>query len=103
MSEERKPVIGAWIAALLVALPVLYVASFGPACWMTSQMQGWSKLQPHRAMIVYFPLGAVATKRDTVFGRCLGWWMTLGISKGYAAVVPTNAMGTVSVEVDCPP
>ena len=32
MSDERRPV-WPWIAALLIGLPVLYVASFGPACW----------------------------------------------------------------------
>lgn len=31
MNEERNPV-WPWIAALLIGLPVLYVASFGPAC-----------------------------------------------------------------------
>jgi len=35
MSEERRP-LWPWIAAMLVGLPVLYVASFGPACWMLS-------------------------------------------------------------------
>jgi hypothetical protein len=37
MSDERKPV-WPWIAALLIGLPVLYVASFGPACWVTSRL-----------------------------------------------------------------
>lgn len=34
MSEERKNPVWPWIAALLIGLPVLYVASFGPACWL---------------------------------------------------------------------
>jgi hypothetical protein len=33
MSDERKR-FGQWIAGLLIVLPVLYVASFGPACWL---------------------------------------------------------------------
>jgi hypothetical protein len=39
MSDERKKS-GLWpcIMALLIGLPVLYVASFGPACWITSRM-----------------------------------------------------------------
>jgi hypothetical protein len=36
MSEARKNAVGPWIAALLVGLPVVYVASFGPACWWFS-------------------------------------------------------------------
>jgi hypothetical protein len=36
MSEERKPV-WPWIVGVLIGLPVLYVASFGPACWACSR------------------------------------------------------------------
>ena len=36
MSEERKPHVWPWITALLIGLPVSYVASFGPACWLLS-------------------------------------------------------------------
>jgi hypothetical protein len=36
MSEERKP-LWPWIVALLIGLPVLYVASFGPAVSLTSR------------------------------------------------------------------
>jgi len=36
MSDERKTALWPWIAALLVGLPVLYVASFGPVCWAFS-------------------------------------------------------------------
>ena len=35
MSDERKP-LWPWIVALLIGLPVLYVASFGPACWVVT-------------------------------------------------------------------
>ena len=38
MSEERTPV-WPWIAALLIGLPALYVASFGPACWVSSYVE----------------------------------------------------------------
>src|SRR5262245_41591386 len=36
MSHERKP-LWPWIVALLIVVPVVYVASFGPACWISSQ------------------------------------------------------------------
>ena len=32
MSDNRKKPLWPWIVALLIGLPVLYVASFGPAC-----------------------------------------------------------------------
>ena len=33
---DRKQPLWPWIVALLIGLPVLYVASFGPACWIVS-------------------------------------------------------------------
>src|SRR5262245_66586319 len=36
MSDDRKP-FWPWIVALLIGLPVLYVASFGPACWLADR------------------------------------------------------------------
>ena len=37
MSEERKKPLWPFIGAWLIGLPVLYVASFGPACWISSR------------------------------------------------------------------
>jgi len=51
MSDERKP-LWPWIVALLIGLPVLYVASFGPACWITSHADSGKSLIP----VVYRPL-----------------------------------------------
>jgi hypothetical protein len=39
MNDERKPV-WPWNVALLIGLPVLYVASFGPACWIAIRIDG---------------------------------------------------------------
>ena len=36
MSDDRKPLLP-WIVTLLIGLPVIYVASFGPACWLTDE------------------------------------------------------------------
>jgi hypothetical protein len=36
MSDDRKKPVWPWITALLIGLPVLYLVSFGPACWITS-------------------------------------------------------------------
>jgi hypothetical protein len=37
MTEERKQHLWPWIVAVLIALPVLYVASFGPVCWLANR------------------------------------------------------------------
>jgi hypothetical protein len=94
MGDERKPV-WTWIAALLIGLPVLYVASFGPACWATtvnvSQAGG---PRYHKTMIVYWPLGFVADG-DSQVSRILQWWMGLGApDDGRFTFVPTNPGGT---------
>ncbi|MGE5192196.1 MAG: hypothetical protein ACM3U2_06795 [Deltaproteobacteria bacterium] len=52
MSDDRKKPLWPWIAALLVGLPVLYAASFGPVCWITSRSDRGKNLPP----VVYSPL-----------------------------------------------
>ena len=42
MSEHKNP-LWPWIVALLIGLPVLYVASFGPAIWL--QGNGWISIE----------------------------------------------------------
>ncbi len=37
MSEAKKKAVWPQIVGLLIALPVLYFGSFGPACWITSR------------------------------------------------------------------
>jgi hypothetical protein len=51
MREERKP-LWPWIVPLLIGLPVLYVLSFGPACWITSHADRGKSLLP----VVYRPI-----------------------------------------------
>jgi hypothetical protein len=46
MSESRrKPGVAFWATVVVVGLPLLYVLSFGPACWWFSPPridEGWS-------------------------------------------------------------
>ena len=38
MSDDRKkPGVAFWATVALVGLPILYVLSFGPVCWITSR------------------------------------------------------------------
>jgi hypothetical protein len=52
MSEERKKSVGQWVAGALVLLLVLYVLSFGPACWLCSRLGIWADVLP----VVYRPI-----------------------------------------------
>jgi hypothetical protein len=94
MGEERKKV-GVWpsIAALLIGLPVLYVASFGPACWLTAQPwqngvrnDGWD--MPPRWMAIYWPFGIILKKGDSSIKTAVNWWATIGIKRTSNALVP---------------
>jgi hypothetical protein len=91
---------GRWIPvalALLALGPLLYVFSFGPACWITSQRVGGGVVEPSRAMILYWPLGAVAGDVNSASGRYVRWWMTLGVRKGQSVVVPTSPRGNALI------
>ncbi len=62
MSEDRKKPLWPWIAAVLIGLPVLYVASFGPACWLAARDS-----MPHVIAQLYVPLIAcVAQCPDSI-------------------------------------
>lgn len=85
--------------AILAAMPLFYVISFGPACWITAQVDvgGWNGCDPHRAMIVYWPLGSMASNSDSRLGQSLRWWMMLGVKKGYSAAAPVSQKGNAIV------
>jgi hypothetical protein len=84
--------------AVVVALPVLYVASFGPACWLTSQVYiGGEQIMWNRALIIYIPLARMIWEKppeDSRFSHLLCWWMTLGVPKGQRAIIPLEAKAT---------
>ncbi len=46
MTDDRKKLLNPWIVGVLIGLPVLYVASFGPACWVTSRTGAGAALLP---------------------------------------------------------
>jgi hypothetical protein len=36
-SDRKKPGVALWATVVLVVVPLLYVLSFGPACWISSR------------------------------------------------------------------
>jgi hypothetical protein len=110
MSDDRKRLLWPWIAALLIALPVLYVASFGPACWWLStdeipkisldpgQPYDMPRgLAPH-APQVYWPLGWMAAHAPRPISRVIFWYATAGGKQLVA--LPCDRHGSSWV---CPP
>ena len=65
MSEERKKVVWPWIAALLIGLPVLYVASFGLACRLVRRdvLRGDDVAHFYRPIVEYASTGPAWIRR----------------------------------------
>jgi hypothetical protein len=69
-------IIASWLTAVLVGLPVLYVVSFGPACWAVSA--GW--LPPLPVVKFYSPCVEVAwasAREDSVISDTLAAYTEL--------------------------
>jgi hypothetical protein len=60
-----------WMLAVVISLPVLYVPSFGPACWISSRHDG-------RVPSFYWPIGWVAARSATTL-RFVTWYATAGM------------------------
>jgi hypothetical protein len=74
MSNDRKKPLWPWIVALLIGLPVLYAASFGPACWLTGRCKSLHPIFQK----TYFPLGRVS-HGWTPFLEGLCWFGSVGL------------------------
>jgi hypothetical protein len=75
MSDRKRP-LWPYIVALLIGLPVLYVASFGPACWIVSRVP----LLSQRLLFVYRPLDWAAWELPDSVSETLDWYGNLILS-----------------------
>jgi hypothetical protein len=79
-----------WTLAAAVGVPVLYVASFGPACWIYSR-------KDERALpIIYFPIGRIFDSPSSAMGRieiALVLYAQAGIPPGSWICVPLGIEG----------
>src|SRR5262245_27716278 len=80
MSEERKKIgIWPWIVALLIGLPVLYVANYGPYCWLLSRNLDSEILRPIGRF--YRPLARITITGPYWIGDSLFWYSNLGATE----------------------
>ena len=95
-AKLRKPFLVnlTWAAGLGTLLLFVYIASVGPACWLTSKGIGTGRLRPSEepsvVMRVYCPLGRVALDMDSRIGDWLRSWMLLGVRDGHSTIIPTG-------------
>jgi hypothetical protein len=74
MRDDRNKPVWPWIVVLLIGLPMLYVVSFGPACWIAdSGFIDFLRIRPF-----YRPLRRHIWHCPTPIVRTLCWWGNLG-------------------------
>ncbi len=92
LCESRRARRGAIVATIV--LPLLYLASFGPSCWVAAapRVQGQAD-EPRMWMRSYFPIGAIIHFTQVQDSKLLTRWITLGAKKGGRVIVPVDASG----------
>jgi hypothetical protein len=73
--DRKKPGVAFWTTVVL-AVPILYVASFGPVCWAVSRVTRWSG--PWGATnFLYSPILRV-WYHDGATSKAIRWYANLG-------------------------
>jgi len=100
MSNDRKKPLWPWIVALLIGLPVLYIASFGPACWWFSPRIGLTG-DCVDAPAVYLPIGRLylAAEHGGWIEHTIAWHATL---RHESVQVMHNADFNARVQIERP-
>jgi hypothetical protein len=80
---------------LLIGLPLLYIGSFGPACWIAAAPRvAGSTDTPRIWLRFYFPIGAIVHRTQSQDSKPVKRWITWGAKKGERVIVPVDASGT---------
>jgi len=82
MSANRKKRKWLWIVTLLIGLPALYIASFGPASWASLRTGTGGRL----VGTIYHPIFWLALEKNIARGPIL-WYMGAGKPSGSRAVL----------------
>ena len=77
MTDDRKTPVWPWIVALLIGLPVLYVASIGPSFWIHQRTRTGGRA----ILFVYRPI-INAFDADSPWQRLLDSYVFLGVESG---------------------
>lgn len=79
MPTRHEPAAGFWIVLGLIALPLLYVAGFGPACWISSRLNAGTGV----VTVVYRPItGCLRDDYDGPLDGAIRWYAGLGAAHG---------------------
>lgn len=81
MNDERKKALWPSILALMIGLPVLYLLSLGPACWVSSRLNAGAEFVPtiyHPITLALSPAGAFSPDGGGRLDGAILWYATLG-------------------------
>jgi hypothetical protein len=83
-----------WTLALAVGLPMLYVASFGPACWLSAvprlSLVEKGDQRPPALLANYAPLARVIAGDVPAASKALKWWACAGMRRDYITWIPVS-------------
>jgi len=81
MTSRKQPGVAFW-ATVVVVVAALYVASFGPACWITS----WTNIGARIIPVAYLPITRCLSISAPVDGA-IRWFSGLGAARGWGWTV----------------
>jgi hypothetical protein len=78
-----------WMLAIAAGLSVLYVMSFGPACWLTARTDDF--LSSSHIELVYSPIIQAGVYGPALVCEPIVWWGSLGLPPGRGLILSTDA------------
>lgn len=83
MSELRRKRYRGWIPVALLALPLLYPLSFGPACWMVSRTD---LVYVELLNVIYSPVRVIYDHSPNLLRSLLADYANLGRGRYYVLI-----------------
>jgi hypothetical protein len=85
---NRRELWAKWTLAMVISLPILYVGSFGPACWLTSHHNSCSGFVSH----IYWPFFEIIFHRNYAIRKPILWYCCL-YSRDDTIILPDQGEG----------
>jgi hypothetical protein len=86
VTDRKKPGVAFWASVVVVVLPLLYVLSFGPACWIASRTKG-----KHVIPKIYWPISWVAMEHFWTLSPPIAWYAQLGMPEDGRVYLPMKS------------